>query len=118
MSRLAVHEMSGSRRPRRPKKLLLYRERLRPQGRKTTDATTKLTDVEPLSSLVETLPVTPQLGEPACGLEAEGDRQTVLAMRSTGHGRVTVAAAQLGCRRRLLARGRRRAGRARRAGSA
>src|SRR6266852_340560 len=64
------------------KKLLLYQQRLRPQSRKTANTAAKLADIESLCRLVETLPVAPPFGEPACGLEAKSDRQALLAMRS------------------------------------
>src|SRR3984893_7765170 len=57
------------------KKVFLHRQCLRSHGGKTADTAAKLADIKPLSGLIETLPVAPQLGEPAGGFEAKGDRQ-------------------------------------------
>ena len=74
---------------------LLYRQRLGSHRRKAADAAAKLADVHPPSGLVETPTVASQFGEPTGGLEAESDRQTLLAVSSPGHDRVPMAPAQV-----------------------
>src|ERR1019366_142696 len=75
--------------------MLLHRQCAGSHGREAADAAAKLAGLHPVACLVETPPVAPQFGEPPSGFEAEGDRQTLLAVRSSGHDRVAMAPAQI-----------------------
>src|SRR5208283_1430346 len=53
--------------------------------RKTADAPTELPNVQARSGFLEALTAAAKLCEPTCRLEAEGDRQPLLAVRASRH---------------------------------